>query len=73
MTRRIVAVAAIALMGGCDSTPTSSVENLGALHSGGVIFGSGHRSDSTTTSTTSENDEATAQEERGGVIFGSGH
>lgn len=74
MKKRIVAVAAVALLGGCESAPTISAEPSVPSLDGGVIFGSGHRSgsDSTgtsATSTTSEN--ATTQEERGGVILGS--
>jgi hypothetical protein len=80
MTKRIMAVMAIALLAGCDSAPTISAGAAGPLHDGGVVFGSGHRSGSgsdttgtSTTSATGENENATTQEERGGVVFGSGH
>lgn len=76
MTKRIVAVAAVALLAGCDSAPTITAEASVPSLDGGVIFGSGHRSgsDSTSiTSTTGENEDATTQTERGGVIFGSGN
>lgn len=79
MRKRIVAVLALVVLAGCEATPTISVEGVGGLQDGGVIFGSGNRagSDSTGTSTTSatgENTGATTSDDgRGGVIFGSGN
>jgi uncharacterized protein YcfL len=73
MRKRVAAVVAVTLLVGCESTPTISAEVEGPSLDGGVIFGSGHRSDSTSASTASQSTDATTQEERGGVIFGSGH
>jgi hypothetical protein len=69
MRKRVAAVIGLAFVAGCESVaPTLSVEAAGPSLDGGVVFGSGHRSDSTTTG----NNNATTQES-GGVVFGSGH
>jgi hypothetical protein len=61
----VVTLATLAACGGQGGVEITTPE--GALLDGGVGFGSGHRSDTTTTT-----QNATAQE-GGGVGFGSGH
>jgi len=73
--KQLIAAAVVAVtlaLAGCESSPTITAEVAGPLHDGGVIFGSGHRSSSDSTSTSTQSTDATTQE-RGGVIFGSGH
>ena len=71
MKKRFAVMLGMGLMAGCGgSSPTITAEASGPALDGGVIFGSGHRSDST--STTTQNNNATTQAS-GGVIFGSGN
>jgi hypothetical protein len=67
----------LAVVAGCDTDTTISADAAAVSLNGGVIFGSGHRSDndttSTSTSSTTESADTTTQTGRGGVIFGSGH
>ncbi len=68
MRKRVAAVLGLALLAGCEAAaPTASAETEGPSLTGGVIFGSGNRSDSTA------NDNITSQEDSGGVGFGSGY
>jgi hypothetical protein len=76
MRKRVVAVLATVVLAGCEGAPTISADGVGESRDGGVIFGSGNRSDSTGTSTTTsagENTSATTEDGRGGVILGSGN
>lgn len=79
MRKPIVAVLALMALAGCDAAPTISVEGIDGSQDGGVIFGSGNRAGSdsttiTTTTATGENTDATTSNDgRGGVIFGSGN
>lgn len=71
MKKRVSSAAVLAILatlaacGGKGASEITAPEQ--ALLDGGVGFGSGHRSDTTTATT-----NATAQE-GGGVMFGSGH
>jgi hypothetical protein len=78
MKKRIVlATAALLGMAACDSAPTISADGTTGSLDGGVIFGSGNRSGSDSTSAAAasngENADATTEEGRGGVVFGSGN
>lgn len=74
MNKRFAAVLGLGLLAGCSvESPTASAEAGAASLNGGVMFGSGHRSDSDSTSTGNENSNATTQDASGGVMFGSGH
>lgn len=68
MKKRVATAAILATLAACGGGGGSEITAPeGALLNGGVGFGSGHRSDTTTTT-----QNATAQED-GGVGFGSGH
>lgn len=71
MKTRLAAVLGMGLLAGCEAAgPTISAEAAGPALDGGVMFGSGHRSGSD--STTTQSDAAT-QATSGGVMFGSGN
>lgn len=74
MNKRFAVVLGLGLLAGCGvESPTASAEAGDASLNGGVMFGSGHRSDSDSTAAADENNDATTQEASGGVMFGSGH
>jgi len=65
MRKRIAAVLGLVLMAACESTPTTTrAEAAGAALNGGVVFGSGNRSDSTANDNTARG---------GGLVVGSGN
>lgn len=68
MRKRIAATVLLAALAACGRQGGSNITAPEeALLDGGVVFGSGHKSDTTTATT-----NATAQQ-AGGVGFGSGH
>lgn len=74
MKKRVAAVLGLALLAGCEAgSPTMNAEVAGPAFDGGVMFGSGHRSGDSTSTTTTQSGNADTQQQSGGVMFGSGH
>lgn len=73
MNKRLAILLGMGLLAGCGGeSPMASAEAAGASLSGGVMFGSGHKSDSDSTSVDPQSSGAGTQSS-GGVMFGSGH
>jgi hypothetical protein len=73
MNKRFAVLLGMGLLAGCGGeSPTATAEAAGASLTGGVIFGSGHKSDSDSTSIAPQGSTADTQSS-GGVMFGSGH
>lgn len=70
---------ALTVVAACAELPTDSKagppEAGGPSYNGGLVFGSGNRSDSTTTTTTTstEGSATTGTTSDGGLVFGSGN
>jgi hypothetical protein len=72
-----IAIVALAVLGGCAELPTDSKagppEVGGPSFDGGLVFGSGNRSQTDSTQTQTSSTTSTDSTGRGGLVFGSGN
>lgn len=73
----VALTSALVLIGACAEIPTTAVGSRtlegGPNYDGGLVFGSGNRSDSTQTTTSSSTSTPDSANTRGGLVFGSGN